>query len=104
MGYLRTYTTDVCVERNKRMREEIHKSYKEKWGFLVSTKGKEPACQCRKVKSESEVTQSCLTLCDPMDCSMPVSSIHGIFQARVLEWGAIAFSQGWGTLTNEKCN
>ena len=46
--------------------------------------------QCMKVKSESEVTQSCLTLCDPMDCSPPGSSIHGIFQARVLEWGAIA--------------
>ena len=46
--------------------------------------------QCRKVKSESEVTQSCLTLSDPMDCSLPGSSIHGIFQARVLEWGAIA--------------
>ena len=45
-----------------------------------------------KVKSESEVTQSCLTLGDPMDCSPPGSSIHGIFQARVLEWGAIAFS------------
>ena len=45
-----------------------------------------------KGKSESEVAQSCLTLSDPMDCSLPVSSIHGIFQARVLEWGAIAFS------------
>ena len=45
-----------------------------------------------KVKSESEVAQSCPTLCDPMDCSPPGSSIHGIFQARVLEWGAIAFS------------
>ena len=45
-----------------------------------------------KVKSESEVTQSCPTLGDPMDCSLPGSSIHGIFQARVLEWGAIAFS------------
>ena len=45
-----------------------------------------------KVKSESEVAQSCLTLCDPLDCSPPGSSIHGIFQARVLEWGAIAFS------------
>ena len=45
-----------------------------------------------KVKSESEVSQSCLTLCDPMDCSLPGSSAHGIFQARVLEWGAIAFS------------
>ena len=45
-----------------------------------------------KVKSESEVAQSCLTLCNPMDCSLPGSSIHGLFQARVLEWGAIAFS------------
>ena len=45
-----------------------------------------------KVKSESEVTQSCLTLIDPMDCSLPGSSVHGVFQARVLEWGAIAFS------------
>ena len=48
--------------------------------------------QCMKVKSESEVTQSCPTLFDPMDCSLPGSSVHGIFQARVLEWGAIAFS------------
>ena len=47
--------------------------------------------QCMKVKSESEITQSCLTLSDPMDCSPPGSSIHGIFRARVLEWGAIAF-------------
>ena len=46
-----------------------------------------------KVKSESKVAQSCLTLSDPMDCSPPGSSIHGIFQARVLEWGAIAFSR-----------
>ena len=45
-----------------------------------------------KVKSESEVAQSCPTLHDPMDCSLPGSSVHGIFQARVLEWGAIAFS------------
>ena len=48
--------------------------------------------QCMKVKSESEVAQSCPTLSDPMDCSLPGSSIHGIFQARVLEWGAISFS------------
>ena len=47
--------------------------------------------QCMKVKSESEVAQSCPTLCDPMDCSLPGSSVHGIFQARVLEWGAITF-------------
>ena len=45
-----------------------------------------------KVKSEREVAQSCLTLSDPMDCSLPGSSVHGSFQARVLEWGAIAFS------------
>ena len=49
--------------------------------------------QCMKVKSESEVAQSCPTLRDPMDCSPPGSSVHGIFQARVLEWGAIAFSE-----------
>ena len=48
--------------------------------------------QCMKVKSESEVAQSCPTLSDPMDCSLRGSSVHGIFQARVLEWGAIAFS------------
>ena len=48
--------------------------------------------QCMKVKSEREVAQSCLTRSNPMDCSPPGSSIHGIFQARVLEWGAIAFS------------
>ena len=48
--------------------------------------------QSMKVKSQSEVAQSCLTLSDPMDCSLPGSSVHGIFQARVLEWGAIAFS------------
>ena len=48
--------------------------------------------QCMKVKSQSEVAQSCQTGSDPMDCNPPGSSIHGIFQARVLEWGAIAFS------------
>ena len=53
------------------------------WHFLL---------QCMKVKSESEVAQSCPTPSDPMDCSPPGSSIHGIFQARTLEWGAIAFS------------
>ena len=51
-----------------------------------------------KVKSEREVTQSCPTLSDPMDCRLPGSSIHGIFQARVLEWGAIAFSARIATL------
>ena len=46
-----------------------------------------------KVKSESEIAQSCPTLSDPMDCNLPGSTVHGIFQARVLEWGAIAFSK-----------
>ena len=54
--------------------------------------------QCMKMKSESEVTQSCPTLHDPMDCSLPGSSIHGIFQAGVLEWGAIALSLPTSTI------
>ena len=54
-----------------------------------------------KVKSESEVSQSCPTLSDPMDCSLPGSSFLGIFQARVLEWGAIAFSSHEGRLTQK---
>ena len=49
--------------------------------------------QCMKVKSESEDAQSCPTLSDPMDCSLPGSSVHGIFQARIPEWVAIAFSE-----------
>ena len=53
--------------------------------------------QCVEVKSESDAAQSCLTPSDPMDCSLPGSSIHGIFQARVVEWGAIAFSR-WAWL------
>ena len=48
----------------------------------------------RKHESESEGSQSCLTLCNPMDCSLPGSSVHGIFQAIVLEWIAISFSRG----------
>ena len=47
--------------------------------------------RCMKVKNESEAAQSCPTLSDPMDCNLPGSSVHGIFQARVLEWGVIAF-------------
>ena len=53
--------------------------------------------QSMKVKSESEVAQSRSTLCDPMDCSLPGSSVHGIWQARVLEWVAIAFSEDLGS-------
>ena len=52
-----------------------------------------------KGKSESEVTQSCLTLSDPVDYSPPGSSVHGIFQARVLEWGVIAFSEMYSNPT-----
>ena len=57
-----------------------------------------------KVKSESEVAQSCPTLSDPMECSLPGSSVHGIFQARVLEWGAIAFSRyaDYATVMSER--
>ena len=58
--------------------------------------------QCMKVKSKSEVAQSCPTLSDPMDCSLPGSSVDGIFQARVLEWGAIAFSDFFLTLIKFK--
>ena len=57
-----------------------------------------------KVKSESEVTQLCPTLSDPMDCSPPGSSIHGIFQARVLEWVAIAFSEEQHTTSEMSLN
>ena len=51
--------------------------------------------QCMKVKSESEVAESCPTLCNPMDCGPPGFSVHGIFQAGVLGWGAIASSRAW---------
>ena len=51
-------------------------------------------CIVNESESESEVAQLCLTLCDPMDCSLPGSSVHGIFQARILEWIAISFSSG----------
>ena len=61
-------------------------------GFPTQETGSHFLFQCMKVKSESEVAQSCPTLSDPMDCSLLGSSAHGIFQARVLEWGAIAFS------------
>src|SRR5574342_521722 len=64
------------------------------WDFPGKSTGVGCHCllQCMKVESESKVAQSCPTLSDPMDCSLPGSSVHGIFQTRVLEWGAIAFS------------
>ena len=60
--------------------------------------------QCMKVESESEVAQSCLTFSDPMNCSLPGSSIHGIFWATVLEWGAIAFFLGSLAMIKIKCS
>ena len=71
-------------------------------GFSNTGVGCHFLLQCMKVKSESEVAQSCPNLCDPMDCSLPGSSIHEIFQARVLEWGAIAFSEFLNS-TSFKC-
>ena len=56
-----------------------------------------------KVKSESKATQSCPTLSDPMECSLPGSSVHGICQARVLEWGAIAFSDIMPAYSLQSC-
>ena len=60
--------------------------------------------QCVKVKSESEAAQSCPTLHHPMDCSLPVSSVHGISQARVLEWGTITFSNIFLLINNYLLN
>ena len=58
-------------------------------------KNKTPVCILERTKeSESQVAQLCPTLCDPMDCSLPGSSVHGIFQARIMEWVAISFSRG----------
>ena len=59
--------------------------------------------QCMKVKSESEVAQLCRTISNPMDCSLPGSSVHGIFQSRVLEWGAIAFSISYWFMYFKTC-
>jgi len=59
--------------------------------------------QCRKVKRESEVAQSCLTLSNPMECSLPGSSVHGIFQARILEWVTVGFSRYLATLVHFIC-
>ena len=72
------YSTWDCKESDTT--EQLH-LYNQKRNFWME-------------ESESEVAQSCPTLCNPMDCSLPGSSIHGIFQARVLEWGAISFSRG----------
>ena len=72
-------------------------SWPRNWAGVSSIAGRffnSGATREAPVKCESEVAQSCPSLCDPMDCSLPHSSIHGIFQARVLEWVAISFSRG----------
>ena len=66
------------------------KSQKHSWSILLI----HMTLPYAKVKSESEVAQSCPTFCNPVDCNLPGSSLHGILQTRVLEWGAIAFSRG----------
>ena len=76
----------------------IQRNHTDKYPRHWDSLGKNTGVGCHfllqgvKVKSESEVTQSCPTLSDPTDCSLPGSSAHGIFQARVLEWVSIAFS------------
>ena len=64
------------------------------WGFCVALVAEGSTGHSLKLSESSEVAQSCPTLCDPMDCSLPGSSVHGIFQTRVLEWVAISFSRG----------
>ena len=95
----------LCVEKCKARKQKVKTSPNpitdtESWQHFAvwDSPGKNTGVGCHfllqgmKVKSESEIAQLCPTLHDPMDCSPPGSSIHGIFQARVLEWGAIAFS------------
>ena len=76
------------VQPHRRQPTRLHRP----WDSPGKNPGVSFLLQCMKVKSESEVAQSCLTLSNPMDCSLPGSSVHGIFQASVLEWCAIAFS------------
>ena len=61
--------------------------------FLTCIQVSQETCQVKERKKESEVAQSCLSLCNPVDCSPPGASVHGIFQARILEWVAISFSR-----------
>ena len=80
--FLNSYSKLQNISKTSvKLEEEKLKFYITSWSF----------CLCNSL---SEVAQSCPTLCDPMDCSLPDSSNHGIFQARVLEWGAISFSRG----------
>ena len=84
LGHLHCKWILYLLSHQDEVRDVPRRMYQEEWN--------QPEDQGRKVKSESEVAQSCPTLCNPTDCSPPGSSTHGIFQARVLEWGAIAFS------------
>ena len=88
-----TYTIECYSAMKRNMFESVLRRWANLEPIIQSeVHQKERYKYCMKVKSESEVAQSCLTLCDPTDCSLPGSSVHGIFQASVLEWGAIAFS------------
>ena len=75
--------------RLKQLSSSSSSSSRTAYGLLWWLSGKESTCHAGERKKESEVTQSCPTLCDPVDCSLPGSSVHGIFQAIVLEWVAI---------------
>ena len=75
-------------------RKYVNACYGKVWGDWVKYKERKEEKGEEEELSESEVAQSCPTLCDPMDCSPPNSSVHGVFQARTLEWVAISFSRG----------
>ena len=95
----KAFLSDLCkeIEENNRIGKtrdlfkklrDTNRTFHAKMGSMKDRNGMD------LTESESEVAQSCLTLCDPMDCSLPGSSVHGILQARILEWVAISFSRG----------
>ena len=86
-----TEVHDTVQEAGNKTSPMEKKCKKAKW---LSGEALQVAVKKRESESESEVAQLCPTLCDPMDCSLPGSSVHGIFQAIVLEWIAISFSRG----------
>ena len=97
-GYDFRYRRCVYKVRMLKMVSKSSEAKQEVWnGFFFTVLRKNQTCwhlDLRFLSTRSEVVQSCLTLCDPMDCSLSGSSIHGIFQARVLEWVVISFSKG----------